>query len=64
MPERELQHAFAGEARNHGRECPADPEGEPQDVKEEPESDHEVVAERIAPSIGCRPEKPASISCQ
>jgi hypothetical protein len=33
-------------------------------VKEEPESDNEVVAERIAPSIGCRPEKPASISCQ
>ena len=55
---------LAGNARHHGRERAAEPEREAQQVKEEPEPDHEVVAERIAPSIGCRPAKPESISCQ
>ena len=42
----------------------AEPHREAEQVEEEPESDHERTAERMAPSIGWRPAKPASISCQ
>ncbi len=45
-------------------EAPAQPHGEAEQVQEQPEFDHQGNAERMAPSIGWRPEKPESVSCQ
>ena len=52
------------DADDHRRDTPTQPQGEAQQVQKQPGACHEDMAERIAPSIGCRPEKPVSISCQ
>src|SRR5439155_19546024 len=50
--------------QDHRRETPAQPEGEAEQMEEEPKTDHGGNAERMAPSIGWRPAKPLSVSCQ
>ena len=56
--------ALGRDARHHRGEAAPQPHREAEEVEEQPEADHEVVAERMALSIGWRPAKPESISCQ
>ena len=49
---------------HHDREPAAQPHCEAEQMQEEPEADHVLTDDRMAPSIGCRPPKPDSISCQ